>query len=390
MTKEFIFSSESVSEGHPDKVCDIISDSVLDACLAQDPYSRVAIETLVKNNDVVLAGEITTKANVDFDKIARKAIKEIGYDREELGFCCNSCNITKLIAQQSPDISQGVTEGEGLYKQMGAGDQGLMFGYACNETKEYMPLGISLAHKLIDKHTQVRKSKKTPLRPDAKSQVSLKYIDGKAKRIDTIVFSSQHDDDISYNDLRDFIIEEIIYPTIDKNLIDKDTKLLINPTGRFVIGGPVGDSGLTGRKIIVDTYGGYAHHGGGAFSGKDPSKVDRSAAYMARHVAKSIVASDLADKCEIQLAYAIGVAEPVSIMVNTFGTEKISQDKIVKQVRDNFDLTPAGIIKHLDLLRPIYKQTASLGHFGRTPKDGFFTWENTIDLQCELSNCANN
>ena len=380
MSNDFIFSSESVSEGHPDKVCDKISDSILDEALTQDPYSRVAIETLVKNNEVVLAGELTTKATIDYDKVVRDAIKDIGYDKEELGFYYKTCNITKFIFEQSPDISQGVTEGQGLYKEMGAGDQGLMFGYASNEAMsydaEYMPLGIFLAHKLINRHKEIRKNdKNTFLRPDAKAQVSIRYIDNKPFKIDTVVLSSQHTEDITYNDLKDYIIEEIIYKTIDKNLIDNNTKFLINPTGRFVIGGPVGDSGVTGRKIIVDTYGGYAHHGGGAFSGKDPSKVDRSAAYMARHIAKSIVASNLADKCEIQLAYAIGVAEPVSVMVETFGTERISKSEIIKKVLDNFDLTPLGIIRHLDLLRPIYTVTTSGGHFGRKAENGYFTWE---------------
>ncbi len=385
MSNDFIFSSESVSEGHPDKVCDKISDSILDEALTQDPYSRVAIETLVKNNEVVVAGELTTKATIDYDKVVRNAIKEIGYDKEDLGFYYKTCNITKFIFEQSPDISQGVTEGQGLFKEMGAGDQGLMFGYASNEAMnydaEYMPLGIFLAHKLINRHKEIRKSdKNTFLRPDAKAQVSIKYINGKPYKIDTVVLSSQHTEDVSYDDLKDYIIEEIVQKTIDKNLIDKDTKFLINPTGRFVIGGPVGDSGLTGRKIIVDTYGGYAHHGGGAFSGKDPSKVDRSAAYMARHIAKSIVASNLADKCEIQIAYAIGVAEPVSVMVDTFNTEKISKDEIVKKVKDNFDLTPLGIIRHLDLLRPIYTVTTSGGHFGRKAENGYFTWEKVKKL----------
>ena len=385
MSNDFIFSSESVSEGHPDKVCDKISDSILDEALTQDPYSRVAIETLVKNNEVVVAGELTTKATIDYDKVVRNAIKEIGYDKEDLGFYYKTCNITKFIFEQSPDISQGVTEGQGLFKEMGAGDQGLMFGYASNEAMnydaEYMPLGIFLAHKLINRHKEIRKSdKNTFLRPDAKAQVSIKYINGKPYKIDTVVLSSQHTKDVSYDDLKDYIIEEIVQKTIDKNLIDKDTKFLINPTGRFVIGGPVGDSGLTGRKIIVDTYGGYAHHGGGAFSGKDPSKVDRSAAYMARHIAKSIVASNLADKCEIQIAYAIGVAEPVSVMVDTFNTEKISKNEIVKKVKDNFELTPLGIIRHLDLLRPIYTVTTSGGHFGRKAENGYFTWEKVKKL----------
>lgn len=385
MSNDFIFSSESVSEGHPDKVCDKISDSILDEALTQDPHSRVAIETLVKNNEVIVAGELTTKATIDYDKVVRNAIKEIGYDKEDLGFYYKTCNITKFIFEQSPDISQGVTEGQGLFKEMGAGDQGLMFGYASNEAMnydaEYMPLGIFLAHKLINRHKEIRKSdKNTFLRPDAKAQVSIKYINGKPYKIDTVVLSSQHTEDVSYDDLKDYIIEEIVQKTIDKNLIDKDTKFLINPTGRFVIGGPVGDSGLTGRKIIVDTYGGYAHHGGGAFSGKDPSKVDRSAAYMARHIAKSIVASNLADKCEIQIAYAIGVAEPVSVMVDTFNTEKISKNEIVKKVKDNFELTPLGIIRHLDLLRPIYTVTTSGGHFGRKAENGYFTWEKVKKL----------
>ncbi len=381
MAKDYIFSSESVSEGHPDKVCDNISDAILDSAIEQDPKSRVAIETLVKNNNVVVAGELTTNAKIDYEKVIRKTINNIGYDKEELGFCGKSCKIVQLIAKQSPDISQGVTEGEGLFSEMGAGDQGLMFGFACNETPNYMPLGIDLAHKLINKHTEIRKNnKKTFLRPDAKSQVSIEYSDYTPKRINTIVLSSQHDEDVSYEDLKAFIIEEIILPSMPKNLIDNKTKFLINPTGRFVIGGPVGDSGVTGRKIIVDTYGGYARHGGGAFSGKDPSKVDRSAAYMARQVAKSVVVSNLADRCEIQLAYAIGVAEPVSIMVDCFGTNKIPEKEIINRIKENFSLTPKAIIDHLNLLRPIYQKTASGGHFGRTPEGDFFSWEKTLDL----------
>ncbi len=381
MSKDYIFSSESVSEGHPDKVCDNISDAILDNAISQDKNSRVAIETLVKNNFVVVAGELTTSAKINYEDVIRKTINDIGYNKEELGFCGNSCNITEFIAKQSPDISQGVTEGEGLFSQMGAGDQGLMFGFACNETQNYMPLGIDLAHKLINKHTEIRKNNsKTFLRPDAKSQVSIEYIDNTPKRISTIVFSSQHDEDVSYEELKDFIIDEIILSTIPKNLIDNNTKFFINPTGRFVIGGPVGDSGVTGRKIIVDTYGGYARHGGGAFSGKDPSKVDRSAAYMARHVAKSVVASNLADRCEMQVAYAIGVAEPVSIMVDCFGTNKIPEEKIIQKIKDNFSLTPKSIIEYLNLLNPIYKKTASGGHFGRIPEGNFFSWEKTVKL----------
>ena len=388
--KGWFFTSESVTEGHPDKVCDIISDSILDAILKKDKKARVACETFASNGLLIVGGEITTTAKINKREIIKNAIKNIGYTNPKYGFDYKTCAIMDTINTQSPDIAQGVDTG-------GAGDQGLMIGFACKETKELMPLPIMLAHKLALRLAQVRKKNILKyLGPDGKSQVTVEYRNWKPYRVETVVISTQHTDEILDKTGKQItekskkeIFNKVIKPVVG-NWIDDKTKIFINPTGKFVIGGPQGDTGLTGRKIIVDTYGGMAAHGGGAFSGKDSTKVDRSACYMARHIAKNIVASGIADKCTVQLAYAIGVAEPVSIMVNTFGTEKIPQDKIIKQVRDNFDLTPAGIIKHLDLLRPIYKQTASLGHFGRTPKDGFFTWENTIDLQCELSNCANN
>ena len=366
----YIFTSESVSEGHPDKICDQISDAILDACLDGDKNSRVACEAMVKNNNVILAGEITTAADIDYKNIVKKVIADIGYDHDDLGFSSDSFNLINHISKQSKDISDGIDLGE----QLGSGDQGIMFGYACKETKELMPLPISLAHKLTIQHAKLRKNKGFGLRPDAKSQVAVEYTDDyRPKRIDSIVFSSQHDPNLSINSLREIIREEIINKTLPKDLIDNHTKFFINPAGRFEIGGPVGDCGLTGRKIIVDTYGGMARHGGGAFSGKDPSKVDRSAAYALRHVAKSIVANNYCDYCEIQASYAIGVAEPTSIFINTFESEKIPVKEIEQYVLSEFELTPTGIITSLNLLNPIYKQTATYGHFGR--EDQEFSWE---------------
>ncbi len=377
MVQSFIFTSESVSEGHPDKVADQISDAILDAHLAQDKYARVACETLVKNNNVVIAGEITSSAKVDFTKIARDTIAGIGYTEPELGFDAASCEFTQFINSQSPDISMGVDSSDD--KDQGAGDQGLMFGFASDETPELMPLPISLSHKLARELSRQRKECGVSfLKPDAKTQVSVRYEDGVPKAIDAIVVSSQHSADKSLPELQEFIKENVIKTTVPGEFLTPQTKLFINPTGRFVIGGPVGDCGLTGRKIIVDTYGGYGRHGGGAFSGKDPSKVDRSGAYVARYIAKNIVAAGLANKCEVQIAYAIGVAEPVSIHVNSFGTSKIDDNKIEAAVREIFSLTPRGIIESLDLLKPIYKATAAYGHFGRTPTaDGHFSWEKT-------------
>ena len=376
MAKEYLFTSESVSEGHPDKVADQISDAVLDAVLAQDPRGRVACETLVSTGLVVISGEITTKANINYMDIARETVRRIGYDDSDIGFDYKSCAVLTAINRQSPDIAQGVNEGEGLDLDQGAGDQGLMFGYACNETPSLMPFPIYYAHRIMQRQAEVRKDGSLPwLRPDAKSQLSVRYVDGKPVAIDTVVVSTQHDPDVSYDDLKEAIIEQVIKPVLPKEMLTGNTRYLINPTGRFVIGGPAGDCGLTGRKIIVDTYGGAAHHGGGAFSGKDPSKVDRSAAYAGRYVAKNIVAAGLADRCEIQVAYAIGVARPVSLMVETFGTGKVSDEKIVELVQKHFDLRPKGIIATLDLLRPIYSRTAAYGHFGREEVD--FTWETT-------------
>ncbi len=373
---DFLFTSESVSEGHPDKVSDQISDAILDAIIAQDPKARVACETLVTTGMAMIAGEITTSAYVDMPKIVRQTIKEIGYDDSSMGFDYETCAVITSIDRQSPDISQGVSEGEGMFADQGAGDQGLMFGYACNETPELMPMPITFAHKLTKRLADVRKSGLLNfLRPDGKSQVSIQYINDKPIRVDTVVVSSQHAPDVTYENLKESIIEEVVRKVIPASLLDENTKYFINPTGRFVIGGPMGDCGLTGRKIIVDTYGGQGSHGGGAFSGKDPSKVDRSASYMARYVAKNIVASGLADKCEVQLAYAIGVAEPVSVMVNAFGTGKIPSDEIARVVREEFDMRPRSIIETLDLLRPIYLKTASYGHFGRELPE--FTWERT-------------
>ena len=376
--KDYIFTSESVSEGHPDKVCDQISDAVLDAYLSEDPNSRVACETMIKNNLVIIAGEITSDGNPELDTIVRNVINDIGYNDDKLGFNGNTCKLINHITKQSPDIAQGVNEGEGEDLNQGAGDQGLMFGYACNETKSLMPAPIDLSHKLVKKQSELRKSGELEwLRPDAKSQVSVVYNENrkKIKRLSAIVLSSQHDEDISYNELKDEIYNKIIKPVIPSDWITEETKILINPTGKFVIGGPVGDCGLTGRKIIVDTYGGMAKHGGGAFSGKDPSKVDRSAAYAARYVAKNIVSSKLADYCEIQVSYAIGVAEPTSITVDTFGTNKISEEEIVSLITNKFDFRPKGLINYLDLKKPIYQDTAAYGHFGRE----IFNWEK-IDL----------
>ena len=376
MANDFLFTSESVSEGHPDKVADQISDAVLDAILAKDPHGRVACETLVSTGLVVISGEITTKADINYMDIARETIKRIGYDDSDIGFDYKSCAVLTAINRQSSDIAQGVNEGEGIDLDQGAGDQGLMFGYACNETPSLMPFPIYYAHRIMQRQGEVRKDGRLPwLRPDAKSQLTVKYVDGKPVAIDTVVVSTQHDPDISHADLSEAVIEEVIKPVLPKDMISAETRFLINPTGRFVIGGPAGDCGLTGRKIIVDTYGGAAHHGGGAFSGKDPSKVDRSAAYAGRYVAKNVVAAGLADRCEVQVAYAIGVAKPVSLMVDTFGTGKIADEKIVELIRAHFDLRPKAIITTLDLLRPIYSRTAAYGHFGRDEVD--FTWETT-------------
>jgi len=371
---DFLFTSESVTEGHPDKVADQISDAILDAILAEDTRARVACETLVTTGMAMIAGEITTTSYVDMPEIVRETIKNIGYTDSSIGFDYETCAVLTTIGRQSPDISQGVTEGEGLFKDQGAGDQGLMFGYACNETPELMPMPITFAHKLTKRLADVRKSGLlTFLRPDGKSQVSIQYINDKPIRVDTVVISSQHTPDVTYDTLREGIIEEVVRKVIPESLLDEKTKYFINPTGRFVIGGPMGDCGLTGRKIIVDTYGGQGSHGGGAFSGKDPSKVDRSASYMARYVAKNLVAAGLADKCEVQLAYAIGVSEPVSVMINTFGTGVIPSNDIARVVREEFDMRPRAIIETLDLLRPIYLKTASYGHFGRELPE--FTWE---------------
>lgn len=374
---EFLFTSESVSEGHPDKVADQISDSILDAILTQDKHARVAAETLVNTGLVVLAGEITTHANIDYIQIARETIKRIGYNSSEIGFDFHTCAVMTTYDKQSPDIAQGVNEGEGLDLDQGAGDQGLMFGFACDETPQLMPMPIYYAHRLMQRQSELRKDGRLPwLRPDAKSQVTVRYdSQGLPVGIDTIVLSTQHHPDISHAALSEAVIEEIIKPVIPPHLLTGNVRYLINPTGRFVIGGPMGDCGLTGRKIIVDTYGGYARHGGGAFSGKDPSKVDRSAAYAARYVAKNIVAAGLAKKCEVQIAYAIGIAKPVSLMVNTFGTGTISDEKIAVLVQTQFDLRPKGIVEMLQLLRPIYTRTAAYGHFGREEPD--FTWEMT-------------
>jgi S-adenosylmethionine synthetase len=374
MSNSYLFTSESVSEGHPDKVADQISDAVLDAILAQDKRGRVACETLVKTGVVVVAGEVTTTAWVDLEALVRKTVLDIGYNSSEMGFDGASCGVINIIGKQSPDIAQGVDRKD--ERKQGAGDQGLMFGYATNETDVLMPAPICYAHRLVQRQAQVRKKGKLPwLRPDAKSQITLRYEDDVPVGIEAVVLSTQHSDDVATKTLRDAVMAEIIEPVLPKKLIDKRTKFHINPTGRFVIGGPVGDCGLTGRKIIVDTYGGFARHGGGAFSGKDPSKVDRSAAYAARYVAKNIVAAGLAERCEVQVSYAIGVAEPTSIMIETFGTSRLSRDRLTELVRRHFDLTPYGIREMLDLVRPIYQRTATYGHFGRTESE--FHWERT-------------
>ncbi len=372
---KYLFTSESVGEGHPDKVCDQISDAFLDEALRQDPTSRVAIETLTTTGLVVVAGEVTTKGYIDVQKLVRRTVKRIGYTKPEYGFNADDVGILVSVHEQSPDISQGVTSGQGLFKEQGAGDQGLMFGYASNETPELMPLPISLAHKLVAKIAELRRKNKLPyLRPDCKSQVTVEYMNNKPIRVDTVVIAAQHDPDATHKKIYNDLLKHAIEPICGK-FMDRNTKIYVNATGRFVIGGPPGDSGVTGRKIIVDTYGGHGSHGGGAFSGKDPSKVDRSASYMARHIAKNIVAAGLAEQCEVQLAYAIGVADPVSVLVSTFGTNKIPEEQIVELARKHFPMKPAGIIEYLNLRRPIYEKTAAYGHFGRNDPD--FTWEKT-------------
>ena len=379
---EYLFTSESVSEGHPDKLADQVSDSILDAILEQDPTARVAAETLANTGLIVLAGEITTTANVDYIKVARETIKRIGYDNTEYGIDYKGCAVLVAYDKQSPDIAQGVDKAEDDPLDQGAGDQGIMFGYACDETPQLMPLPIWLSHRVMERQSQLRKDGRLPwLRPDAKSQVTIKYENGKPSAIDTVVVSTQHAPEMELKDIREAVIEEIIKPTLPKELIKGDIKFLVNPTGRFVIGGPQGDCGLTGRKIIVDTYGGAAPHGGGAFSGKDPSKVDRSAAYAGRYVAKNIVAAGLASRCLVQISYAIGVAQPTSIMVETYGTGKVSNELLTALVREHFDLRPKGIVKMLDLLRPIYTKTAAYGHFGRDEPE--FSWE-AIDKAAAL------
>ena len=386
MSNSHLFTSESVSEGHPDKVADRISDSVLDALLAHDPNSRVACETMINTGMVVLCGEVTSNAHVDFADIVRDAVADIGYNSSDIGFDAQSCAVIVSLDKQSQDIAQGVNEGEGMDLEQGAGDQGLMFGYACSETDVLMPFPITYAHRLVEQQARVRKSGKLEwLRPDAKSQVTVRYVDGQPHSIDAVVLSTQHAPDIKHEELQRAVIDEIIKPVLPSEMLSSDTKFLVNPTGRFVIGGPVGDCGLTGRKIIVDTYGGAAHHGGGAFSGKDPSKVDRSAAYAMRHVAKNVVAAGLADKCEVQVAYAIGVAKPVSVMVQTFGSGKIADNKIAELIHEHFDLRPKAIVQRLNLLRPIYRPTAAYGHFGRIGDD--FTWEQT-DHAAQLRTAA--
>lgn len=375
MLKDYMFTSESVTEGHPDKIADQISDAVLDAMLAQDPKSRVACETLITTGLVVVAGEVTTGANVDINETVRKTIKKIGYDHSDKGFDCTTCGVTIALGKQSQDIAQGVNEGEGKYLDQGAGDQGLMFGYAINETDSYMPMTIDLSHKLAKRLAEVRHNGTLKdLRADGKTQVTAQYVDGKLSRLDAIVVSTQHAENMTQKQIEEGVMEEVIKKTVPAHLIDKNTKYFINPTGRFVIGGPMGDCGLTGRKIIVDTYGGHGAHGGGAFSGKDPSKVDRSAAYAARHIAKNVVAAGLADRALVQVAYAIGVARPMSLLIDTFGTAKVDEAKLTAAINELFDMRPKAIIQRLDLLRPIYSETAAYGHFGRTSQTGF-TWE---------------
>ena len=377
--KEYLFTSESVSEGHPDKMCDQISDGILDALLEQDSDSRVACETLVKTGMIVVAGEVTTKAQTSYHfvmDVARQIVRDIGFTDSSLGFDADTCSVLTALSQQSEDIDQGVSEGKGLHKEQGAGDQGMMFGFACDETKDYMPFPIYTAHRLVQEMAEIRKRGELPfLRPDSKSQVTVEYQDGKPVRADTVLISTQHDPDAAYGTIKEAIVEEVVKRVIPPEFLDQKTTFLVNPTGRFVNGGPYADCGLTGRKIIVDTYGGYGRHGGGAFSGKDPSKVDRSAAYMARYIAKNLVAAGLATRCEVQLAYAIGVAEPVGVYVDTFGTGVLPEERISAIVRQEFDLRPATIIKTLDLKRPIYRETAAYGHFGRPAENGFFPWE---------------
>jgi S-adenosylmethionine synthetase len=383
---KFLFTSEAVSMGHPDKLADQISDGVLDALFAQDPYSRVACETMVTTGIAIVAGEITTKAMIDYSEVVRSVIRDVGYTDDQMGICADTCAVMLSIDRQSPDIAMGVNENAAAGKEIGAGDQGLMFGYACNDTPELMPLPITLSHQILDRLTEARKRGEVDwLRPDSKSQVTVEYENGKPSRIDTVVVSTQHGPKVSQEEIRAFVIKKIVEPLLPKHLVKGPITYHVNPTGRFEVGGPHGDCGLTGRKIIVDTYGGWARHGGGAFSGKDPTKVDRSAAYMARHVAKNIVAAGLAERCEVQLAYAIGVSEPVSVLVDTEGTGKVSDERLCEIVRKVFPLTPSGIIKYLDLRRPIYRKTASGGHFGRNEPE--FTWEKT-DRAAELAAAA--
>jgi S-adenosylmethionine synthetase len=388
MLKNYVFTSESVNDGHPDKVCDQISDAILDALLAQDPNSRVACESLIKTGLVVIAGEITSTGKAEFGEIAKQVIRDIGYTTPESGFNVESCAVVTAVEKQSPDISQGVTEGEGLHKEQGAGDQGMMFGYACDETKEYMPFAIYTAHRIGQRLSEARRGGELPwLLPDGKCQVSVEYQDGRPVKASTVVISNQHRDSVKETTLREGIMEEVVKKVLPPEFVDKSTVFHINPTGRFVVGGPQGDCGLTGRKIIVDTYGGYGRHGGGAFSGKDPSKVDRSAAYFARYVAKNIVAAELAKRCEVQVAYAIGVADPVSVLVDTFDTGAIPDEKIAAIVRELFDFKPASLLKTLGLKKPIYRPTASYGHFGRVPQGDLFTWEQ-IDRVADLRSAA--
>ncbi len=376
--EQFLFTSESVSEGHPDKMCDQISDAILDAHFKQDNTARVACETLIKTGLVVVAGEITSQANVDYHSLIRNVVNEIGYDHSDKGFDGNTCGILVALEQQSPDISQGVTAGQGLHAEQGAGDQGMMFGYACDETPELMPMSIDFSHRLLERYAELRKGGAMDwARPDSKSQVTIEYRDGKPVRVDTVVISAQHAESIGLDDIRKQVLADVIRPVIPSELMDDDTKIHVNPTGRFVIGGPMGDCGLTGRKIIVDTYGGHGAHGGGAFSGKDPSKVDRSAAYVSRYIAKNLVAAGYAKKCLVQLAYAIGVAEPVSVMVDSYGTGEVSDERLAVCARELFPTKPAALIQHLDLRRPIFQKTAAYGHFGRPE----FSWENTDKVE---------